>query len=307
MRKKRVGCLVVCSIAVVLVAGGAVFVGLCAWYSANYIGVAADYSGSALLATPPASFAEPVTLKLVTYNVQALWVVGRNRAARMRALADKLTEVDPDIAGFQEVFVDEDRQVLIDALAATRLRYYQYYGSGLAGSGLLIMSAYPIKEVYFHRYTVAGAWYKIYEGDWWAGKGVGLARIETPQGFVDFYDTHAQAGYGNPWYDVVRKQQMAELATFINASHTPTVPAFLVGDMNCRPGNEDFETVREGAGLVRVMNVESRIDHIFAIADEAYTFDVVDSLEMYRHNDLRLSDHRGYASTVHVAPAKSPE
>jgi len=281
-----------------------IFVAVCARNSAGRVGVDEDVSRSALLANPPAGLKEPITLKIVTFNIQALWVVGFNRPARMRALGARLTELDPDIVGFQEAFVDENRQLLIDSLAGSRLKYFQYYTSRMVGSGLLIASAYPIKEVFFHQYSVSNEWYRLWEGDWWAGKGVALARIELPSGngYIDFYDTHAQASYGGSRYVPVRKQQMAELAEFVKRTHVGRAAAFLAGDMNSGPGREDFEMAVSGANLMRVMNVETHIDHIFAVKDAAYRFEVKNSLELHEYQGVRLSDHNGYITTVQVSP-----
>jgi len=205
----------------------------------------------------------------------------------------------------EEVFVPENRALLLECLKGSRLKYHQYYPSRLVGSGLLIMSAYPIREVFFHQYKASNPWYRVWEGDWWAGKGVALARIELPDGsgFLDFYDTHAQAGYGIPDYREVRKFQMGELARFVNASHLPTAAGLLVGDMNCGAGSDDFEIAVTGAKLVRQMAVPSAIDHIFEVATPPATIEVSESLEIRERNGLRLSDHNGYVSTIVIRPS----
>ncbi|MBP8132111.1 MAG: endonuclease/exonuclease/phosphatase family protein [Candidatus Hydrogenedentes bacterium] len=262
-----------------------------------------DIASSALLKSPPPRMTTPVELKVVTFNVQNLWVVGRNRAERMRAIGDLLTRIDPDVAGFQEVFAEEERGILIDALAGSRLRYHEYFPSATLGSGLLIMSAWPIKETLFHRYTASNEWFRLWEGDWWAGKGVALARIEHPAGIIDFYDTHAQANYGRAANREVRMQQMREAALFVNETRTNTGPAFFVGDFNCRPGNPEYDLLVRDIGLVHLMDDQKRIDNIFGIADPAYTFEMVAFAELERHNGRLLSDHNGYMSTVRVVPA----
>lgn len=270
-------------------------------------GVGDDLSESALLATPPAPLGAPVTLKVVTFNIQDLYIAGKDRPLRMRAIGAKLMILDPDIVGFQEAFIASDRAVLLKELESTRLKYHQYYPSGNVGSGLLIASAFPIKEVYFHRFTTSNPFYKIWEGDWWAGKGVALARLELPEGHIDFYNTHAQAGYGNPAYDLVRNEQMAELADFVKRSHTGSAPALLAGDMNCRIEDAEFQTAVNGAGLARVMSGESRIDHIFARTDARYTFEVIktepiEAKVKLSEKEISLSDHVGYMSTIAIRP-----
>jgi endonuclease/exonuclease/phosphatase family metal-dependent hydrolase len=162
----------------------------------------------------PYDLKKNVTLKIVTYNVRDIIIVSSHRPKRMHAIGKRLCTLDPDLVGFQESFVEEDRNILINELEkGSRLKYHQYYPSRMVGSGLLISSAYPIRETSFHQYEDSNPSYKVWEGDYWAGKGVALARIELPNsnGYVDFFNTHTQAGYGNPEYKIVRERQMIEL------------------------------------------------------------------------------------------------
>lgn len=274
------------------------------------VGVTGDPAASALRTTPPPAWTEPLTLKVLTFNIQDLLVVASNHENRMRAIARKLNEVDPDIAGFQEAFVAAHREILTTALKQqTRLQHFQYYDSGTMGSGVLIASAYPIEEVYFQRYTDNNPWWKIWEGDWWAGKGAGLARIALPGGrYLDFYNSHAQAGYGNPYYDTVRTNQMSEFARFILASHASTIPALVVGDLNCRKEDPDCQALYDGASLVPATNMETGIDQILHVEDPAYTVEVIDTLQINKRSvvdgaEVTLTDHNGYLSTLQIGPA----
>ncbi|OQB43674.1 MAG: Endonuclease/Exonuclease/phosphatase family protein [Candidatus Hydrogenedentes bacterium ADurb.Bin179] len=236
----------------------------------NNVGIDTELEKSTFLSQKPPVLTETLTVKIVTFNIQDLWVVSANRLQRMKHIARVLTDLDPDIVGFQESFIEQDRSVLLNALKSSRLHHHQYYSSGVGGSGLMICSAWPIREVFFRRFNDSGPAHRIWEGDFWAGKGVALARIETPAGILDFYNTHAQAGYGRAAYREVRCSQMRELAAFMNASRTGVSPAFLVGDMNCSIGNADYETVINDAALKRMMVQDSRIDHIFAANSEHY-------------------------------------
>ncbi|HPO11977.1 MAG TPA: endonuclease/exonuclease/phosphatase family protein [Candidatus Hydrogenedentes bacterium] len=310
MKKVLIGCGVVALIPVCLVAGLFIFMIIMAPGNSR-VEAPTDFSKSALRANPPAPLPRPVTLKIVTFNIQDTWVVGFNRPERMRRIAKVLTQLDPDIAGFQEAFIDEDRKILTDGLINSRLLFHQYFKSATGGSGLLLMSAFPIKEAYFHRYTVSNAWYKFWEGDWWAGKGVGLVRIELPGGggYIDFYDTHLQANYGIARYRHIRGAQLLEMADFIDETRTGASPAFLVGDMNTRMDTEEMNAALEKAKLRRVMNLDSRIDHIYAVEDPRYAFEVLDTMiipEKWKEGgkSLTLSDHNGYMTTVRVTPVQ---
>ncbi len=270
-----------------------------------------DLSPSVLLAQPPAPISQSLTLTIGTFNVQDLPVFSQNRPERMAAIGIKLKEMDPDIIGIQEAFVAEDRDILLTALKGGRLKHHQYFPSGTVGSGLLMLSAYPIVEHFFFRYTECGPWYKPYEGDWWAGKGISLVRVQLPEGigFLDIYNTHAQAGYGNPAYGRLRESQMRELATFIQASATHTAPAFLVGDLNCQIGWPDYQIAVKEGGLTRQLTLETHVDHIFSVESPHYSYTLLKSVPIKKTLHVGsfrtpLSDHTGYLSTMRVAPSQ---
>lgn len=294
--------------AALLLAALALFIG---WRLARngWVGVAANYSESALIAQPPEVLPAPVEAGLVTFNIQALWVVGKDRPARMRAIAARLAELDPDVAGFQEAFVPADRGLLISELKRlTRLQHHQYYPSANVGSGLLVSSAWPIREAWFHRYAAHAPTHRFWQGDGLAGKGVALARIELPGGGVmDFFNTHAQAGYGNPSYKQVRAGQMREAAAFIRNARTGTGPVFFVGDMNCRAGEPEYDRLVEDLSLERAMTIPSRIDHIFWVPLPHYRIEtletvVIDDKFSEKGRQIELSDHPGYYSRVRIIP-----
>lgn len=280
-----------------------------AHYSAYHNPMPQDFRQSVYKDAERKPLAKPITLKIVTYNIQDTWVVGRNRPERMYAISRKLAELDPDIVGFQESFIKKDRDILIKELTSkSRLKYHQYYPSGLVGSGKFTMSAFPLREKFFYRYKVTGDWYRFWEGDWWAGKGSGLARIEIPGiGFLDFYNTHLQAGYGNPRYRTVKEAQAKELADFINTSCWTEFPVILVGDLNTRRGDDAHDSLVVIANLVRIMNIDSSIDHIYARKSPYYRFEVLETIELQEGisstgKPIRLSDHNGYMTTVTITP-----
>jgi len=290
-----------------------------------------DLSKSQLLhETPPPPLPEPVTLKIVTFNIANARLFTSNRKERILGVAEALAKLDPDIVGLQEAFVREDRELLVEALSHTRLKHHTWYPCALVGNGLFTLSAFPIVESFFHRYKASNPWYKFWEGDWWAGKGVGLARVQLPNGsIVDFYNTHAQSGRGNFDYLEVRTIQMQEAKAFIQTSHLSTAAGFFVGDFNTRLNKSDFKVILDGLNLERVMNIDTSIDHLFAIGNPNYRFTTIDTdeitgtvqgshgsiflgrapswKELYKAyfgegEETSLSDHHGYISSVTVQP-----
>ncbi len=313
----------------------AVFVCVMALFNAR-TGAPTDYARSAALANPPPPLAEPVTIKVVTWNIADAYLFTGNRRERMVGVAEKLIELDPDIVGIQEAFIQKDRELLIERLKPSRLHHHAIYPAATVGNGLLILSAHPIREVFFHRFEQSNPWYKLWEGDWWAGKGVGLARVEWPCGaLVDFYNTHAQAGRGHPTgYRGVRSVQMAGLARFVNETRSASGLAFVVGDFNTRLGHPDMQIAIEQAHLERLMTIDSDIDHIFGARDPRYRFETLETVViegtvqgsrpvffLSRAPTPReilgqvigpaevtpLSDHTGYMSIIRVSPVTAPE
>lgn len=62
--------------------------------------------------------------------------------------------------------------------------------SGVAGSGLCILSKHPIVTTLFHSWSVNGYVHRITHGDWFGGKGVGLCRILVAGHPVNIYIAH---------------------------------------------------------------------------------------------------------------------
>ncbi|MFA6240318.1 MAG: endonuclease/exonuclease/phosphatase family protein [Candidatus Hydrogenedentales bacterium] len=291
-----------------LLAGFLVVVGVCVALNSRTPSPT-DLSQSAQLKQPPAPLREPVTLKIVTFNIWDLYALSTRRAERMALIGEALVGFNPDIVGFQESWVKSDRAMVTKRLEEIGLVHLHYFRSGLVGSGLLVASRYPIAEAYFHRYTQGGIPYRVDHGDWWAGKGVCVARIELPGGvgYLDFFDTHTHAQYGLTLYDSIRLSQAEELAAFINKAATSTSPAIAVGDFNTTADQAQYETVVESAKLKRVMKLDSRIDHVFAVDSPRYAYEVLDTVQIGvddRKERIRsgMSDHPGYMTTVRITP-----
>ncbi len=261
-------------------------------------------------ASPPASLSAPVSLKVVTFNICDLYWQSQEHAARSFAIAERLAALNADVIGLQESFIRKDREHIFRVLAAAGLPYHHYFRSGLVGSGLSVISRFPIEEAHFFRYSQGGKAYKPYHGDWWAGKGVCLTRLRLPgddAGYIDFFNTHAHARYNNDSYEEVRMSQAGELADYIRRAATGTSPALVVGDFNTSAGQPQYQTLVERAGLDRLMLLDSRIDHIFAVRNPRYTFETLATIPIEAEGrSKRLSDHTGYMSTLRITPVEMP-
>ncbi len=190
-------------------------------------------------------------LRVLSFNTWGVPVVSRDRAARMRAIGRAIAKMDVDIVGLQEVFYAKDRRLIAEAAAQGGLCYSHYFHSGVMGSGLLTLSRYPITETSFLRFRLNGRPQDFVRVDYYAGKGVGRARVETPGGAVDLYNVHLIAPYlelGPDRFAAHRVAQAVEMGHYIR-EQSAGVPAILVGDLNCYPHDATYRASLVSGGL----------------------------------------------------------
>ncbi len=167
-----------------------------------------------------------------------------------------------DIIGFQEAFMETDRERLIAAAKRGGIGYSHFYDSGMGfpaypesghPSGLLVLSRFPIVQVAYLRYSLNGKPHKLLHWDWQIGKGCGLARISTPFGLVDVYLSHFVASYTaspdvSDEYLTDRVAQAYECAEFIQMSRRAPL-AMLLCDLNSTPDSMPYRILTSLAGL----------------------------------------------------------
>lgn len=174
----------------------------------------------------------------------------RQRHQRYKALAGALKQKQPDVVLLQEVFMTAERKRLIADLRDTYPHHY-YFPSAQVGSGLLTLSKFPIVDAYFHRFRMGGKIERLEQGDFYAGKGIGMTRLQTPSGIVDVYNAHAHAQYehyDDNEYAVYTQTNLFEAARLVN-SLSKDNPVILCGDLNTRPGQTGYSLIRQVAAL----------------------------------------------------------
>lgn len=269
-----------------------------------------------------------MSLKLVTFNIACGYLFTTNRPERMRAIGALIRDADPDLVGLQEAFTRRDRGVLLQALSGSRLVHRARFPAGVVGNGLLTLSAFPIIARAFHRYRHSSPWYKVHQGDWWAGKGIGLARVQLPGGRqVDFHNTHTQPDRGDAANVTVRHHQLQEFARFVNATREPGIPTLIAGDFNTGIDAGDLRQAMALAALAPAMTRGSDIDFLLAGDDPSCRVQAIDTAvlagsipghgsalfldraptprELWRMHrgpaqTTALSDHPGYLSRVTI-------
>ncbi|MEL6306869.1 MAG: endonuclease/exonuclease/phosphatase family protein [Chloroflexota bacterium] len=175
----------------------------------------------------------------------------KHRQARMQAIVAYIEVLKPDVVLFQEAYLAPDRTILTEGLKAI-LPYQHYFPSGLVGSGLLTVSAYPIVNTAFQAFSMQGKPEDITRGDYYARKGIALTRLDTPEGILDVYNCHTHAQYepdNDNEYAVYNETNLYEAARFLDAQSGAT-PALLAGDLNTRPDQAGYRIITQLGSLV---------------------------------------------------------
>jgi len=199
------------------------------------------------------------------------------------------------------------------------LLHCHVFSSGLIGSsGLQIISRYPIKEVFFHRYRVNGKIYRFDHGDYHVGKGFGFAKIaisDTQNVSIIVTHTIARYNHEDDTYAADRLSQVWELIRFLQLTARGNQPFIVVGDMNSKPNSVEYSLFTQVGKLVDAYgehaakcethgNFESitsmdenpqRIDYIFFSRNKNWS--LRQSEVVFNDTNFLYSDHFGVSAT----------
>jgi len=235
---------------------------------------------------------------------------------------------DYDIVAFQETFSKQAERL---ALESEFTNYIRMDNRSLfhLGSGLMLLSRYPILEYDFTSFT------KCTSYDCLANKGVLFARIQLPnQEKIDVYTTHYQAGHQSvSEAGDIRIQDNSDLLNFFNSKQQGNFTVFL-GDFNFVPDSEEYVDFVGKLGVIDLCRLENannicptystgmnpyvedantyygaetewenQLDHIFVLRKEdssleEQTAQVVFNTAM---DGIFLSDHFGLLATFSIS------
>jgi endonuclease/exonuclease/phosphatase family metal-dependent hydrolase len=179
-------------------------------------------------------------LRIATLNVWALPeplapLVGE----RMRAIGAKLPSLRPDVVAFQEVWTSDARETLLRAGRRAGLPHAWHREAAIGGSGLLVLSRIPLRDVRFERFAWRGEVENLDEGEYYGGKGFATLRIDTSAGPLAFVCTHLHARYSKHADHEYRPQRTAQVVELAQRAHEVGEPLLFAGDFNF--GEEDGE------------------------------------------------------------------
>ncbi|XP_026812119.1 putative neutral sphingomyelinase [Rhopalosiphum maidis] len=250
-------------------------------------------------------------LSIFTLNIWDLKFASKDRKARVKALADSLTNNEYDVVCLQELWC-EDNYKYIKASCNNVFKYMHYFHSGMLGSGMCIMSRYPIIDVHYHSFMLNGYLHMFWHGDWFGGKGIGLCRINVKGFIVDVYTTHLHACYNvsNDKYIIHRALQAYETANFIRITSAGSDLAVLAGDLNSNPNDICYKLICLGANMVDSYStcLNNSIEYTYSHPKNSYkdANEVNDRIDyiLYKFNKRNLvvvNEHR------HSLPHRVPE
>jgi endonuclease/exonuclease/phosphatase family metal-dependent hydrolase len=208
-----------------------------------------------------------LALKVLTFNVAGIPIIHPGLPERLEAIGPALR--DYDVVALQELWFDKDAETL---RRLSGLPYYvRHERDIILGDGLALLSRYPIVETKRLVFSCRPSALRLYQGESVANKGVMFARLETPKGELDVYNTHVVANYGQSSpYRAFRLTQVFELAEFIRATSKDR-PFILLGDLNTGPGERAYGVLKDLLGLNDACGGSCRIDHILLPRGRART------------------------------------
>lgn len=263
--------------------------------------------------------------------------VAKDNDIRINAIIDVLlsSKADQqgtlyDVIAFQEVWSLQTYKKFCAHLKE-KYPYSHYFKSGSIGSGLAIFSPHQISKIGFNGFAINGHPGKIFDGDWFANKGIGYARVELPQGFLNVFTTHLIADYSNnrdrtieDRYAVDRLFQLHQLVRYAEGIiGEEGVGAVILGDLNLRMSSlswqaiinnqNNFKGIFEGANAVPCScncpnnsytkeNEKSvTIDHILYSSGKLDLISTnVEFTEKVPNTDISYSDHYAVAATLKI-------
>ncbi|CAI9733690.1 Hypothetical predicted protein [Octopus vulgaris] len=261
------------------------------------------------------------SIKVLTLNCWAFpfpWMC-KDKEFRIKSLAKALLESEYDIILLQEIWCISDFEYL-QLMISNKLPHSHYFHSGSFGSGMCVFTKFPINDVLYINFRLNGYAHKLQHGDWFAGKGVGLIKVEVNGFMINIYITHIHAEYSkdNDEYFTHRLIQSFQLSQFIKQTSEKCDVVFVGGDCNMEPKSLSYKILTTNAMLNDAwLKKPDVIDEEFAstceLPDNCYTSTDI-TVNHYERafgkipDDSRnYSDHEGVSATFSLMSAPTAQ
>lgn len=193
---------------------------------------------------------EITELSVFTLNCWGMKFISKHRRERIEAIGKYLARGDHDIVLLQEVWVDSDYETIRQAVETT-LPSAHYFLNGIGGSGTCIFSRTFIQDATFHEFALNGYPQKLWHGDWFVGKGLGVCQIDFKGFNIHIYTSHYHAEYdaGNDIYLGHRVIHALESASWIKLTSSAADLTIYAGDFNTEPTSVAYKLLRHTTPL----------------------------------------------------------
>ncbi|MCC6764009.1 MAG: endonuclease/exonuclease/phosphatase family protein [Deltaproteobacteria bacterium] len=195
-------------------------------------------------APPLLPCAEAACFRVLTWNVHAIPFMAPRPSARLRNVAVKIHEQQPDVVLLQEVWSHAyARQLARNLGGAYRPVAATGCGRPFPCGGLLVLvriaSGWMPTAPTFVAYDDSAPWYRLAEWDGIAKKGFLATELVRGGAVIAIVDTHLQAGYARHRrdYSDIRRRQLDQLASTL-ARRFGGRAVVVGGDFNTAPGEE---------------------------------------------------------------------
>ncbi len=184
-------------------------------------------------------------LRVFTLNCWGLRFVSEKRRERMTAIGAYLARSAYDVVLLQEVWMGEDYRRIRDAVRGA-FPHSHFFDNGIIGSGTCVFTRARIRDATFHEFTMNGYPHKIWHGDWFGGKGLGVCQIHYRGFDIHLYTSHYHAEYDRT-HDVYlghRVIHALESAQWIKLASSSADVTVYAGDFNTEPTDVPYKLVR---------------------------------------------------------------
>ncbi|KAK3782718.1 hypothetical protein RRG08_037717 [Elysia crispata] len=204
-----------------------------------------------------------IDLRIMTLNCWGLPfpVICKNRQERIYAIGEYLHKSSFDIIVLEEIWVKSDFHMLREKLKK-KLPFSHYFYSGAIGSGICVFSKFLITETMYYCFHLNGHPHKIFHGDWFGGKGVGMCSLLIDGLDINLYCTHFHAEYnpGHDEYEAHRLAQAIELCQFVRRTSSNCDMVIVAGDFNTTPAQLGYKVITHYGNLRDVWRDKNAMD-----------------------------------------------
>ncbi len=184
-------------------------------------------------------------MKILTLNCFLVPLLSPSPKTRIKLIAKKINEINPDLVFLQEVPLKSHKEELIKLLSKYNYNYITHGGLLKMGGGLCFFSKFPITEKKFYEFSKSGYWTDMSFLDKLAGKGFMKLKIQAGNQVYYCFHAHLTCNYKNDYSKnnkglILIKQQIKEIAKEIRKISLAN-PCFIIGDLNMHPGTKIYK------------------------------------------------------------------